>query len=108
MGNLKIVLDSMWLCICCSMYYELHGEKVDQQVIEPDKRHLREQLYDILGEDLSEENVNRIGKHFHINDKVIETTYLYLDNSKNEVANILDIEPSTVIRRVKRYIEITS
>ena len=69
------------------------------------KKRLREQIIEILGEDLSEENINEICRVKGINPKVAETVYLYIDNSKDEVADILDIQGTTVIRRLKKFIE---
>lgn len=69
------------------------------------KKKLREQIIDILGEDLSEEHINEICRVKDINPKVAETVYLYIDNSKDEVADILDIQGTTVIRRLKKFIE---
>ena len=43
-----------------------------------------------------------------MNSKISETVYLYLDNSKDEVADILGIEGTTVIRRLKKFIEKTT
>lgn len=56
------------------------------------KKRLREQIIDILEEDLSEEHINEICRVKGINPKVAETVYLYIDNSKDEVADILDIQ----------------
>jgi hypothetical protein len=69
------------------------------------KKRLREQIIEILGEDLSEEHINEICRAKGINPKVAETVYLYIDNSKDEVADILDIQGTTVIRRLKKFIE---
>lgn len=69
------------------------------------KKRLREQIIDILEEDLSEEHINEICRVKGINPKVAETVYLYIDNSKDEVADILDIQGTTVIRRLKKFIE---
>lgn len=69
------------------------------------KKRLREQIIEILGEDLSEEHINEICRVKAINPKVAETVYLYIDNSKDEVADILDIQGTTVIRRLKKFIQ---
>lgn len=69
------------------------------------KKKLREQIIEILGDDLSEENVNRMCKESGMNSKIAETVYLYIENSKDEVADILDIQGTTVIRRLKKFIE---
>lgn len=61
------------------------------------KKRLREQIIEILGEDLSEEHINEICRAKGINPKVAETVYLYIDNSKDEVADILDIPGDYII-----------
>lgn len=61
------------------------------------KKRLREQIIEILGEDLSEEHINEICRAKGINPKVAETVYLYIDNSKDEVADILDIQCPKIV-----------
>ena len=82
-------------------------ELIDNQAVPKNfvKRPLREQIIEILGDNLSEEDIEKICLKHNINSKVSETVFLYLDNSKDDVAAILDIESSTVIRRLKRFIE---
>lgn len=69
------------------------------------KKKLREQILDILGDRLSEDEINDFCTKRGIHPKVAETVFLYLTNSKDEVADILDIEGTTVIRRLKKFIE---
>ena len=69
------------------------------------KRPLREQVIEILGDNLSEEDIDKFCIEHGISPKISETVYLYLTNSKDDVAAILDVEGTTVIRRVKRFIE---
>ncbi len=69
------------------------------------KKRLREQIIEILGDRLSEEEINEFCIKKGIHPKVAETVFLYLTNSKDEVADILEIEGTTVIRRLKRFIE---
>lgn len=69
------------------------------------KKKLREQIVDILGNRLDEESVTEYCLRIGLNEKVAETVYLYLGNSKDDVADILDIQGTTVIRRVKRFID---
>lgn len=82
-------------------------ELIDNQAVPKPfvKKKLREQVIDILGDKLSEEEISDFCITKGINQKVAETVFLYLTNSKDEVADILDIEGTTVIRRVKRFIE---
>lgn len=72
------------------------------------KKRLREQLLDILGDDLSEDHIEEMCVKNGIHLNVTETVYLYLTNSKDDVASILEIEGTTVIRRVKKFIEKTT
>lgn len=69
------------------------------------KKPLREQVIDILGDKLEEEDIEEFCIHHGISLKISETVYLYLSNTKEEVADILEIEGTTVIRRVKKFIE---
>lgn len=69
------------------------------------KKKLREQIIDILGDNLDEEHVSDYCLHLGLNDKIAETVFLYLTNSKDDVADILDIQGTTVIRRLKKFIE---
>lgn len=69
------------------------------------KKKLRDQVIDILGDNLDEEYITNYCLHLGLNTKIAETIFLYLDNSKDDVADILDIQGTTVIRRVKKFIE---
>lgn len=69
------------------------------------KKKLRDQVIDILGDNLDEEYIMNYCLHLGLNTKIAETVFLYLDNSKDDVADILDIQGTTVIRRVKKFIE---
>lgn len=78
----------------------------NQQVPKPfAKKKLREQVLEILDGKITEEEINEFCTLKGINPRVAETVFLYLTNSKDEVADILDVEGTTVIRRVKRFIE---
>ena len=54
---------------------------------------------------MTEEEIESFCLQKGINSKVSETVFLYLTNSKDDVADILGIEGTTVIRRLKRFIE---
>lgn len=69
------------------------------------KKKLRDQIIDILGDNLDEEYITNYCLHLGLNTKIAETVFLYLDNSKDDVADILDIQGTTVIRRIKKFIE---
>lgn len=81
----------------------------NQQVPEPFvKKKLREQILNILGDNLTEEGINELCLRKGIHPRVAETVFLYLTNSKDDVADILDIQGTTVIRRLKKFIEKTT
>lgn len=69
------------------------------------KKQLREQVLDILDGRITEEEIESFCINKGINLKISETVYLYLSNSKYDVADLLDVAPATVINRVKRFIE---
>ena len=69
---------------------------------------LREQVLNILNGNIKEEEIENICIVNNINIEIAETVYLYLTNSKDKVSDILGIDPSTVIRRVKRFIKKTT
>lgn len=82
-------------------------ELIDNQIVPKPfvKKKLRDQVIDILGDNLDEEYITNYCLHLGLNTKIAETVFLYLDNSKDDVADILDIQGTTVIRRVKKFIE---
>lgn len=69
------------------------------------KKRLREQILEILGDRLDEEDIEEYCTTIGVNPKVSETVFLYLSNSKDDVSNILDINGTTVIRRLKHFID---
>lgn len=80
---------------------------IDNQIVPKPfvKKKLRNQIIDILGNRLTEEEIDEFCLQKGINSKVSETVFLYLTNSKDDVADILGVEGTTVIRRLKRFIE---
>lgn len=82
-------------------------EMIDNQIVPKPfvKKKLREQVTGILDNNLNEDYVDKICSELGIHPKISETVFLYLSNSKDEVADILDIQGTTVIRRVKKFIE---
>lgn len=78
----------------------------NQQVPKPFvKKTLRVQVLEILGDRVTEDEINEICRRNGIKPNVAETVFLYLENTKDDVADILEIDGTTVIRRVKRFIE---
>lgn len=83
----------------------IDNQKVPKSFV---KKNLRLQIIDILGDDLSQEAINDICLKRGIHNNVAETVYLYMNNSKAKVAAILNIDDTTVIRRIKRFIDKTT
>ena len=96
-------LFGVYLCYALNYVQELIDNQEVPKVFV--KRRLREQILDILGDKISEEEITEFCKLKAISPKIAETVYLYLDNSKDDVAAILDVQGTTVIRRLKKFIE---
>lgn len=81
-------------------------ELISHQVIPKpfEKMNLREQALSILDGKVSEEEIEEVCVRLGLKPTISETVYLYLNNTKDSVAEILDIEGSTVIRRVKKFV----
>ena len=76
------------------------------QQVKKKKNVNRQIIIEILGIDnLDEESIERycISKGIP---RLSETIYLFLNNTLEETADILDVDPSTITRRIKRFIEI--
>lgn len=101
------IFASVLFGVCLSFSLNYIQELIDnQQVPKPFiKKRLREQVLEILDGQIIEEQVEEFCIRKGINLKVAETVYLYLSNSKDDVADLLDITTATVINRVKRFIE---
>ena len=54
-----------------------------------------------------EEEIDKICKQYGIIE-LSETVYLYLNNKIEEVAEILEIDPTTVTRRINRFLKATN
>ena len=66
----------------------------------------RQIIIEILGNDnLDEESIERYCVSKGI-PKLSETIYLFLNNTLEETADILDVDNSTITRRIKRFIEV--
>lgn len=67
----------------------------------------RQLIVEILGKDnLDEENIERYCVSKGI-PRLSETIYLFLNNTLEETDDILDVDISTITRRIKRFIEIS-
>lgn len=64
----------------------------------------RRAIVEILGEDLSEESVERVCVANAI-PQLSETIYLFLNNTLEDTADILNVDTSTVTRRINKFIK---
>ena len=105
---------SIFTCVLFGVYlaFILHyiKELIDNQKVPKMfyEKPLREQILQILNSKITEEEIENICILNNVNIEVAETVYLYLTNSKDKVSDILEIDPSTVIRRIKRFIRKTT
>lgn len=81
-----------------------HDRRMNEEKLKNNSKSLREEIIDILGGDVSKEHILEVCDNRGIKYDVGETVYLYMSNSKEGVADTLLIDGSTVIRRVKRFI----
>ena len=65
----------------------------------------RQKIIKILNNDTTQENIYRVCKDKGLKDEIADTVDLYLTNTKEEVASILEIDTSTVTRRIQRYLK---
>ena len=72
------------------------------------KRKLREQILEILGDNLDEDSVTLFCTKLGLKHEIAETVFLYLTNSKDEVSYVLGVQGITVIRRLKKFIEVAT
>lgn len=79
----------------------IDNQEVPKVFIHKDSRDI---IREYLKGDMSKEHILDICIKNGMNKNIAETIYLYLDNSKTEVADMLDIDPSTVSRRIKKFI----
>ena len=80
---------------------------IKQQNVKPKKNSKRKQIIDILGKDnLDEESIERycVSKGMP---RLSETIYLFLNNTMEETADILDVDISTITRRIKKFLQIS-
>ena len=68
------------------------------------RRDNRARIIKLLKGKVSEEQIDRFCMKNEINPKVAETIYLYLNNSIEDVAEILNISEATVSSRVQSFL----
>ena len=107
--NISIFLPPLFGLYLSFILYKVEILLENQCVPKPFiKKRLRDQILDILGDKITEDEIEEICIKHGLNSKISETVYLYLTNSKDDVADILEIEGATVIRRLKKFIEKTA
>lgn len=80
-------------------------EKIKTKQIKP-KTTNRQLIIDILGKDnLDEESIERYCVSKGV-PKISETIYLFLNNTLEVTADILDVDISTITRRIKKFIKV--
>lgn len=65
----------------------------------------RNKIIKILDGNLTEEHIENVCLKNGLSTKISETVYLYLSNKLEDVADILDVDNSTVVRRIKEFIK---
>jgi len=65
----------------------------------------RKKIIKILNNDTSQENICHVCKIRGLKEDIADTIDLYLTNTKEEVASILNVDTSTVTRRIQRFIK---
>ncbi len=89
------------LCIIMRLIYALR-----KLISKSNHTSKRRQLIDIIGEDnLNEDYIEDLCIKHGLNEKYAETVYLYLTNTLEETALILDTNNSTITRRLNRFIK---
>ena len=68
------------------------------------RRDNRARIIKLLKGKVSEEQIDRFCMKNEINPKVAETIYLYLNNSIEDVAEILEVSNATIAKRVAGFI----
>lgn len=108
--SLILVIMFTYLINKISFYYrdylDIRNEK-NNKVVKKKKNTNRQLIIEILGKDnLDEESIERycISKGVP---KLSETIYLFLNNTMEEVSEILEIDMSTITRRIKKFIDVS-
>lgn len=105
--SLLIVILSTFMINHTSYLYRdyLDLQDLKTYLVKPKKNTNRKVLIDLLGKDnLDEESIEVITNQLGLHPKYSETIYLYLNNTIEEVSEILDIDNSTITRRIKTFI----
>lgn len=98
------VLFGLYLAYTLNLVEEMvHHETVPK----PFKKKLRNEIIDIMKDNHikhDEELLTLFCIEHGLRKEIAETVWLYLDNSKDATADILDVDGRTVIRRVNKFI----
>lgn len=89
---------SFILCIIMRLIYKM---------VKLSNLNKREKIIELLGNDnLEEENIEKICTKIGLTSKYSETIYLYLNNTIEETASILEVDNKTISRRINKFIEV--
>ena len=92
---------SFVLCMIMRLVY-----KIKRLVTKSNHTTKRRQLIDIIGEqNINEDYIENLCIMHGLPNKYAETIYLYLNNTLEETALILDTDNSTITRRINRFIK---
>lgn len=80
---------------------------LDTRTLKSSKPKYRERITKLLNNNLDEDYIDDYCIKHNISLKTSETVYLYLHNKLEDVSQILEIDNSTILRRVKNFINST-
>lgn len=106
--NLKLSLSictSILLTFAITAISYRVKDYMDLQFVSTHEVDNRTKIVKILNGEVSEEDIIEYCLENDLSLKIAETTFLYLNNKLEDVAEILDIDNSTVVRRVKQFIK---
>lgn len=87
-------------------YLDIKNAK-NEKVARKKKNTNRQLIIDILGTDnLDEESIEKYCVSKGV-PKLCETIYLFLNNTMEDVSDILEIDMSTITRRIKKFIDVS-
>ena len=93
LSYITTILLSFILCVCMRILYKIKQKKVMTY---------RQRILAIVPN--SESKIDKLCKSFAISE-LAETIYLYLNNTIEETSDILQIDTSTINRRIKKFLK---
>lgn len=77
---------------------------IDRIILTTKQPRYRERIVKILDNNTTEEYIENYCFEHNISQKVAETVYLYLHNKIEDVSDILEKDNSTILRRIKKFV----